>query len=618
MAATTETTNNVRIDWNSIIAQVIVKHEQAFFQSLSGAFKQRYTKARINFGNAFSIYLNNALEKYSKVKTLLYRNAPRPLYEFYEFNDIESDDGQVIDCENIQSVLEESQFSIILGDGGSGKTMLMRHFFLNALQDSNFIPIFVELRKLDDTTSIFDYIYRCLNTLGFDLEKDYFKYALEQGMFVILLDGYDELRSTSKETFLPRLEEFCDMYYKNNFIISSRKSGSFISWQRFSVYHIMPLTKERALDLVKKLDYDVEIKDKFYKKLDNELFASHFSFASNPLLLSIMLMTFDQYADIPEKLHVFYAFAFDTLYSMHDATKGGYRRELKSKLTCDQFKDIFSRFCFKTYMHGLFQFSSDKILSYIGEAGSHIPGFDKDAYFEDLQVAVCLLCEEGREYQFTHRSFQEYFAACYLNSLDDDKQAKACRLVLKISGKSLSADKVLDMLRDMGEDRFSKNYIVPMLQEIKGFCPVISDTIQQYLYGLVEYCFISAIPENIFAEECNLIYPISGPHYMFEKGSAFLGVKFFNSEYALFTSLVYSYYRDPSEKCPKSKLDTVYWERRYTPEDIWLDTTLRQHIVQYTLLGKHLKLLSSLLDPMQQRQDELNDEFQKMLDEILA
>lgn len=157
-----------------------------------------------------------------------------------------------------------------------------------------------------------------------------------------------------------------------------------------------------------------------------------------------------------------------------------------------------------------------------------------------------------------------------------------------------------------------------MLTEIKSSCPTLSDTIQQYMYGLVERCYICSNPEKILEiKDMDNVYPISGPFYLFERGNAFLGVKFKNREHALFLSSIRRLYREKVEKCYKKKLDTVYWEREYTPEEIWRDSQLKQHILQYTVLGKDLKLVSSLLEPMQQRQSQSNDEFQRMLDEIL-
>jgi len=76
------------------------------------------------------------------------------------------------------------------------------------------------------------------------------------------------------------------------------------------------------LSLIRKLDYNQDIKQKFLTEVENKLFEKYETFASNPLLLTIMLMTFDQYAEIPEKIHLFYQECFQALYSRHDASKG--------------------------------------------------------------------------------------------------------------------------------------------------------------------------------------------------------------------------------------------------------------------------------------------------------
>lgn len=91
------------------------------------------------------------------------------------------------------------------------------------------------------------------------------------------------------------------------FVISSRPYSEFVEFQRFSVLSLCNLNKKQALSLVKKIEFDSEIKLRFLKSLDQNLYERHKSFASNPLLLNIMLLTFDNYAEIPEKLHLFYA-----------------------------------------------------------------------------------------------------------------------------------------------------------------------------------------------------------------------------------------------------------------------------------------------------------------------
>ena len=41
----------------------------------------------------------------------------------------------------------------------------------------------------------------------------------------------------------------------------------------------------------------------------------------------MMLMTFDEFAEIPSKMHIFYDQAFSVLYNKHDAMKTSFRRK---------------------------------------------------------------------------------------------------------------------------------------------------------------------------------------------------------------------------------------------------------------------------------------------------
>ena len=72
----------------------------------------------------------------------------------------------------------------------------MRHLFRNfVLYQSEFVPILFELRnlKLSPTDSLLRALQVGLYVPGFT--EDHFKFGLEHGAFVLLLDGLDELRS---------------------------------------------------------------------------------------------------------------------------------------------------------------------------------------------------------------------------------------------------------------------------------------------------------------------------------------------------------------------------------------------------------------------------------------
>lgn len=113
-------------------------------------------------------------------------------------------------------------------------------------------------------------------------------------------------------------------YLDTNILITSRPDDIFSSWEEFQILTIAPFTKEKSIGLIEKIDYDETVKNKFIAHLNKDLFKKHESFLSNPLLITIMLLTYDQLAEIPNKLHIFYEQAFDTLNGRQSYTRKDY------------------------------------------------------------------------------------------------------------------------------------------------------------------------------------------------------------------------------------------------------------------------------------------------------
>ncbi len=65
------------------------------------------------------------------------------------------------------------------------------------------------------------------------------------------------------------------------------------------------MNEDQVRELINNLDYDKEAKQRFLARL-RDLYVRHESFLSIPLLCIIMLITFDQSADIPDKKHIFF------------------------------------------------------------------------------------------------------------------------------------------------------------------------------------------------------------------------------------------------------------------------------------------------------------------------
>lgn len=375
----------------------------------------------------------------------------------------------------MNNILSIGHKIIITGTGGIGKSMLMKHCFMNAIVSTNLIPVLIELRGLNEyeknNISIIKYIYDVLCNFGFKLEQEYFEYSLETGCYLILFDGYDEVKSTLSQIVTKEITDFCNKYSDNYTIMSSRPLDEFIGWSDFVEYESMLLTKEQALSLVAKLDYDEELKEKFRKQLDEELYDKYQSFASNPVLLTIMLMTFEERISIPDRKTDFYEQAFATLFHKHDAMKKGkYRREKMSGLGYEDFKKVFSYFCFRTFFKNQFEFSEKTVLENIERAKVKVlpyEDFKPTDYLDDMNKVVCMLVHEGLNYRFSHRSFQEYFAAVYTTQLSDNEQKQFLHSWLKSLDGRMTSD-FLDILCELQPDRCLKNILYGPLKELYG------------------------------------------------------------------------------------------------------------------------------------------------------
>ena len=459
-------------DLIKVAAETIEKHLSSLCTGIYKVGRVARTKQQIKCGKAFTEYLQRAINKYSKMKTILYRDNRVSLYSLYEHLTLKHQNVSV-DSRSINNVLDVGKNILIMGTGGSGKSTLLKHLFLNTIENTELIPVFVELREINDlpeTATIVDCIYKSLTNLQFALDVSDFLFALKSGKFVLFFDAFDEVVELKKQSVQNQILELVDKYAENYFIVSSRELGEnhrFIGWTKFIHLRVAKLSKVQALSLVRKLDYEAEIKEKFLQQLEQNLYERYVSFASNPLLLTILLLTYDQYADIPEKMHLFYQECFNTLYSRHDASKGGFKRVNLTKLPLDDFSQLLSHMSAASYFQQKRSFSTEELLGIIKDASEADDiQVDPECYKNDLIEALCLLVQDGLEYIYSHRSFQEYFTAKYISNLEDTDQKKIYRRLLESVPDTVNEDIVISLLFEMNRTRLEKNLIIPTIQEM--------------------------------------------------------------------------------------------------------------------------------------------------------
>ena len=430
--------------------------------------KTVYQKLDAESIDAYQKYLKRASDKYGAVRTIL-SHDPQQLYDFFVPNPL-SNNGKKISVNNAKNVLGISNFILILGSGAVGKSTLMKHFFLNTISNDNgLIPIFVELRDINDFEGDFvSFIHSCVKRYAFYEDTEVFRHALSHMEFLFLFDGFDEIISEKEDFVYKEIDLLCDKYPHNNYLVTSRECRDFTSWQRFTKIEPMPFDLDNAIELIDKIPYNAEIKTAFINKLRDGLYKKHETFASNPLLLTMMLIVFGEYGNISNVMHKFYYEAFNAMFKRHDKTKGIFERKIYSKLEEDDFKQVFAYFCFDGYIKNEFAFSREELrdkLARISKNHFKEKPFNIDDYIQDLIVTVCVIYQEGIKYKFTHRSFQEYFAAVFINSRDDDLQKKIYMLLFENMRVDVS-ESVFQMLFEINKGRFNKNFTIPLIKRL--------------------------------------------------------------------------------------------------------------------------------------------------------
>jgi predicted NACHT family NTPase len=264
-------------------------------------------------------------------------------------------------------VICDSAAIMVIGSAGSGKTMLIRYLFLQLIENTQgVIPILIELRRINSSNyngSLIDFIYDAIVRPGAVITKQQFCDCLRQNMFILILDGLDEVEHSARQEVSDQIANLREANRHLGIVISSRPDIRLEAWTDFRLYRIQPMAKHQVINLISKLPWDLEVRTRFIGEVDKNLYAKHEHFLSNPLLATMMLMTFDQFARIPDKIHIFYDEAFQTLFNRHDATKPGwYARSRYTSLEIDEFKNTLSTLCIHSYYEGDLEFSEALIL----------------------------------------------------------------------------------------------------------------------------------------------------------------------------------------------------------------------------------------------------------------
>ena len=486
---------------STLAAAAIQKSAERLIKNISIKQASKNTNANLSLSADLPKYLAANYAKCETLKTLIDRNNPVKLTDCFVAPNFELMAERVSSNDFFQRMRASGGKIVITGLAGSGKSVFLKYSYRRIIEENfKYFPVFFELRSLNSSTIkqnfLLSELFQSIQSCCESFTKHQFNYGLKSGAFCFLLDGFDELKQEIREQVSSEIREIARNHHNCTILVTSRPSNDFVSWEGFSEAKLLPFDLEEAVEYISKLKFDEGKKNDFLSDLKGGLFEKNNDFLSNPLLCAMMLLTYDIFGEIPEKRHIFYAKCFDVLAREHDASKGRYKRELYSSLTMEELETVFMFFCALSYIDQQISFDELQIKKYISDAISFC-GLEAEPLdvINDFRESISILELVGLTYEFSHRSFQEYFYAKFV--------VKERKLSLMDKAgwlfESFSSDDTLEMIADMDMSYFEEEFLLPLTKALD--VKLASVDVSTNPSGVLSKIYSEIRVENFVSEE---------------------------------------------------------------------------------------------------------------------
>ncbi len=335
-----------------------------------------------------------------------------------------------------EEALHTHQHCVIVGDPGAGKTTLLKYLALQSvnqqLTDLPDLPIHIELNAftisgygnlLEFASSVWEERY------GFPKAEalNYMQAKLREGRALLLLDALDETvagttKEQAEESYLQASKAITDVatrYHQAPIVVTARKAG----------YH--QRTRLAGFTELEVLDFRPEEIKQFVERW----FACHpdshkrgnapelnaklernpriQALAANPLLLSLIVIVYEDQLDLPERRAELYKQCVDILLTKWDASRN--IRRLRA-FKPEHKRQLLEEVAWYFHLRGERYFPESDLLNVIA---AFLPAVglqpeQNGQVLDEITAENGLLKEQARGWQgFLHLTLQEYFAALY-------------------------------------------------------------------------------------------------------------------------------------------------------------------------------------------------------------
>ncbi|RCJ42405.1 hypothetical protein A6770_34885 [Nostoc minutum NIES-26] len=310
---------------------------------------------------------------------------------------------------------------MILGKPGAGKTTFLKYLAIHfPIEESKekIIPVFIPLRDMfdyDGKFNLLDAVIQEFTNCIPNSENTVLK-LLQRGRCLILLDGLDEIKVDNN--IYRQIDQLTEQFPDNRFIITCRSAACDYVFNTFTEVEIADFEREEIETFARnwfQARGEQNICDRFLEKLEENQQVKEL--ATNPLLLTILSLTFEDNYDFSSNRYGLYADAVDTLLRRWDASRR-IERQPNIHLSRQRKINMFSEIAYEGLSHKPPKFLwqqwelQDQIAKFLENFNFEI---DTQEILKLIEANYGLLIQQAKGiYSFSHLTFQEYFAAEYI------------------------------------------------------------------------------------------------------------------------------------------------------------------------------------------------------------
>jgi predicted NACHT family NTPase len=417
-----EQSDEVSIDINTLV-QTVREQISSSIQKRCGTMRVLDMEQPITID---SIYTSvNILEKIT-------HNQRRSIDELLEGCDLENFDrltlGRVRQerIPGLEAVQRHDKL-LILGKPGAGKTTFLKWLALQCNAGrlhQNRVPIFVTLKEFAEAPGhpiLINFIAEQLTECRVENAQAAVEQILQAGRSLILLDGLDEVRAEDHDRVLHTIQQTSRQFDTNQFVMTCRIAAKEYTFEQFTEVEVADFDREQIADFAQKWfqHRDPTKAAEFPNALETH--SSLQELATNPLLLTLLCLIFEERAGFPTNRSELYEEGVDVLLKRWDGKRNITRDVVYKQLSLHRKEDLLSQVAFTAFVRSEYFFKQRFVKEQIQEYIRNLPNantdpealqLDSEAVLKSIEAQHGLLVERARGiYSFSHLTFQEYFTA---------------------------------------------------------------------------------------------------------------------------------------------------------------------------------------------------------------